>query len=242
MSLLSTGKLLYDAPPITSCNRNNCHRPVLSWKTVCYLSTYGQIAVVCIWSCLVTQSQMPSYHIVLRMQASKSQLFDAAASYISTCATLASGLKHLQAILKLQAFSSSRCSVLQYCSAASSSNPLLNPAAIQALFQATNFIGISAYPAYTPGSLQGFEDTIMSFVWEIKWLGVDVANLVNVQGKEFILSEYGIGGGSNQNGAVPARTADVVSCNRSVTILSHMHHHSDITLLCPGRLADCTCS
>eukprot|EP00878_Enallax_costatus_P042632 GHUV01050055.1.p1 GENE.GHUV01050055.1~~GHUV01050055.1.p1 ORF type:complete len:299 (+),score=46.39 GHUV01050055.1:42-938(+) len=56
----------------------------------------------------------------------------------------------------------------EYCSAASSSNPLLNPAAIQALFQAINFIGISAYPAYTPGSLQGFEDTIMSFVWEIK--------------------------------------------------------------------------
>eukprot|EP00878_Enallax_costatus_P019257 GHUV01020312.1.p1 GENE.GHUV01020312.1~~GHUV01020312.1.p1 ORF type:complete len:402 (+),score=61.33 GHUV01020312.1:254-1459(+) len=101
----------------------------------------------------------------------------------------------------------------EYCSAASSSNPLLNPAAIQALFQAINFIGISAYPAYTPGSLQGFEDTIMSFVWEIKWLGVDVANLVNVQGKEFILSEYGIGGGSNQNGAVPARTADVARDN-----------------------------
>lgn len=36
--------------------------------------------------------------------------------------------------------------------------------------------------------------------------GVDLVNLVNVQGKELVFNEYGIGGGASVGGDAPART------------------------------------
>lgn len=46
---------------------------------------------------------------------------------------------------------------------------------------------------------------------ELQLFGIDLASLVNTQGKEFFLSDYGVGGGLNAAGNQPAQTTEEVS-------------------------------
>jgi hypothetical protein len=83
-------------------------------------------------------------------------------------------------------------------------------AAIQALYAACDFVGISGYPRYK-GSLLDMEDSTRMFDEEAKLFGLDLAELTTTGGKELVFNEFGIGGGVSVTGDAPARTVEQAS-------------------------------
>eukprot|EP00775_Hariotina_reticulata_P004880 gene4880-5125_t len=93
------------------------------------------------------------------------------------------------------------------CEAARVNNPVLfNKLAVQALYNAVDFIGISGYPRFQ-GQISDMEDASQAFDRELSLFGVNLLQLVNRGGKEFIFNEFGTGGGVSPTGDTPARTA-----------------------------------
>lgn len=82
--------------------------------------------------------------------------------------------------------------------------------AVQALYDVTDFIGISGYPRFK-GSLLDMEDSTRMFDEEAKLFGLDLAELITTGGKELIFNEFGIGGGVSVTGDAPARTVEQAS-------------------------------
>lgn len=86
----------------------------------------------------------------------------------------------------------------------------LDAAGVRELYSSVDFIGISAYPRYK-GKMTDMEDSTQMFDQELKVFGVDLAKLVNVDKKEFVFNEFGIGGGASVSGDQPARTVQQAS-------------------------------
>lgn len=86
--------------------------------------------------------------------------------------------------------------------------PQFNLPAIKALFDATDFVGISNYPSLKSPDVRpvDFEAGIKSFATELAQFGVDLRDLVTTKGKTLWFSEVGIGGGGDAGGW--SRTAD----------------------------------
>jgi hypothetical protein len=80
---------------------------------------------------------------------------------------------------------------------------------VQALYDAIDFVGISAYPRWK-GKMTEMEDSTQMFDTELQMFGIDLAQLVNDDGKEFVFNEFGIGGGASVTGDAPARTVQQV--------------------------------
>lgn len=81
--------------------------------------------------------------------------------------------------------------------------------AIKAAYMAADYVGISAYiPMPTPEfELCQLEGLLERMDRELKLYGLSLKELT-AAGKEIHYSEYGIGGGTSQNGNVPAKTAE----------------------------------
>jgi len=81
--------------------------------------------------------------------------------------------------------------------------------AITALYDASDFIGISNYPSF-PGAefkVKDLESATWQFAFEAKFFGVDVKDLIFNKGKKLYWNEYGVGGGVTQDGKNKATTA-----------------------------------
>lgn len=74
--------------------------------------------------------------------------------------------------------------------------------AIKAMFDATDFVGISNYPSLKSADVKpaDFEAGIKSFATELAAFGVDLRALVTTKGKKLWFSEVGIGGGGDASG------------------------------------------
>eukprot|EP00879_Flechtneria_rotunda_P026552 GHRR01028322.1.p1 GENE.GHRR01028322.1~~GHRR01028322.1.p1 ORF type:complete len:407 (+),score=78.90 GHRR01028322.1:202-1422(+) len=84
---------------------------------------------------------------------------------------------------------------------------MYNLPAIQQLYNAVDFVGISCYPHYN-GVLKDFEHNIQQYDSELQAFGLNLAELLTTGAKEFHCSEFGLGGGTDQSGHFPARTAE----------------------------------
>lgn len=82
--------------------------------------------------------------------------------------------------------------------------------AVQALYDACDFVGISGYPRFK-GSLLDMEDSTRMFNDEAKLFGLDLEELTTSGGKELVFNEFGIGGGVSVSGDAPARTVEQAS-------------------------------
>nr|QOL01152.1 putative extracellular protein CSOL_075 [Pseudococcomyxa simplex] len=79
---------------------------------------------------------------------------------------------------------------------------------LSTLYSSVDFIGISAYPSLKPNfTTNQIESATQQFDLEIKNFGIDIKDLIFNQGKELFWNEYGVGGGSSQDGNTPATTA-----------------------------------
>ena len=81
---------------------------------------------------------------------------------------------------------------------------------IKDLYYELDYFGISSYPSLKPGfSTYDVQNAIYQFDFELKLVHpeLSVQKLLS-SGKKLHLSEYGIGGGANQNGTVLARNAE----------------------------------
>ena len=80
--------------------------------------------------------------------------------------------------------------------------PQFNVTAIQALFAAVDFVGISNYPSLKSPLVKpsDFEAGITSFATELAQFGVNLKSLVTTGGKSLWFSEVGVGGGADAGG------------------------------------------
>ena len=80
--------------------------------------------------------------------------------------------------------------------------------AISALYHELDYFGMSSYPSLSPNFATGdIESAIYQFDFEFQYFGLSVNDLIK-KGKKVHFSEYGLGGGSSQNGDVKAKTAE----------------------------------
>ncbi|CAL8461829.1 g1360 [Coccomyxa elongata] len=79
---------------------------------------------------------------------------------------------------------------------------------LSTLYSSVDFIGISAYPSLTPNfTTNQIESATQQFDLEVKEFGINLKDLIFNKGKELFWNEYGVGGGSSQDGNTPAKTA-----------------------------------
>lgn len=79
--------------------------------------------------------------------------------------------------------------------------------AIASLYNSLDYFGLSSYPSlypYFPTSM--VENAVSQFDFEFGYFGLSVNDLIK-KGKEVHLSEFGLGGGTHQDGNTPARDA-----------------------------------
>jgi len=80
--------------------------------------------------------------------------------------------------------------------------------AIKAVFEATEFIGMSSYPSLNAVFRESdLENALWQFARELKFFGVSLEKLALTQGKEIHWTEYGVGGGTCHTGNCLAETA-----------------------------------
>jgi hypothetical protein len=80
--------------------------------------------------------------------------------------------------------------------------------AIRALYDASDFIGISNYASMSPDfAVKDLESATYQFATEAAYFGVDVKDLIFNKGKKLYWNEYGLGGGTSQDGRSKAVTA-----------------------------------
>lgn len=73
----------------------------------------------------------------------------------------------------------------------------VDSAAVRRLFNAVDFIGISAYASITPDfALSELQNSAYEFADGMSIFGMDVLELITEGGKELHYSEYGMGGGT----------------------------------------------
>jgi hypothetical protein len=78
---------------------------------------------------------------------------------------------------------------------------------IAALYNTVDYFGMSSYPSLSPNfSVADIESAISQFDFEFQFFGLSVNDLIK-KGKQVHFSEYGLGGGSSQNGDIKAKTA-----------------------------------
>ena len=81
-------------------------------------------------------------------------------------------------------------------------------AAIRALYDSADFIGISNYASMSPDfKVADLESATYQFATEAAYFGVDVKDLIFNKGKKLYWNEYGLGGGTSQDGRAKAVTA-----------------------------------
>ncbi|KAF6266260.1 hypothetical protein COO60DRAFT_1669582 [Scenedesmus sp. NREL 46B-D3] len=80
-------------------------------------------------------------------------------------------------------------------------------AAVQALYNAVDFVGMSAYPRFK-NAVSDMEDATEIFNYEMLEFGIDIAKLTTEGGKELVFNEFGVGGGISPSGDQPARTSE----------------------------------
>lgn len=81
--------------------------------------------------------------------------------------------------------------------------------AISALYDAADFIGISNYASFPNADfkVKDLESATWQFAFEAGFFGVDVKDLIFNKGKKLYWNEYGVGGGTTQDGKNKAVTA-----------------------------------
>lgn len=78
---------------------------------------------------------------------------------------------------------------------------------VAALFDAVDYVGMSSYPSLFPNfPTSEIENAMSQFDFEFGFFGLSLQGLMQ-HGKKIHLSEYGVGGGSSQNGNVKASSA-----------------------------------
>ncbi|KAK9785590.1 hypothetical protein WJX73_003263 [Symbiochloris irregularis] len=107
--------------------------------------------------------------------------------------------------------------------------------AIQQLYSDIDFIGISSYASNTPDfTIDKLESATYQFATEIASFGVDIPDLIFNQGKKLYWNEYGVGGGTNQNGQVPATTAAEAAATPFFGVFGTYACDTDPWQLCDG--------
>lgn len=75
------------------------------------------------------------------------------------------------------------------------------------LFETVDYFGMSSYPSLSPFfPTSDIESAISQFDFEFQFFGLSVNELIK-KGKQVHFSEYGLGGGADQNGNTKAKTA-----------------------------------